>query len=284
MHQIDSQLFHRQGGAVTNFERTLPDPQSELAQQVIKSPYSFEFLSLGKDALERDIEKALIEHIRDFLLELGLGFSFVGSQYPFEVDGRDFRIDLLFYHFRLHCFVVLDLKVVEFEPEFSGKMNFYVTAIDNLLRGPKDNPTIGIILCRTKRKTIAEYALSDVQKPIGVATYHLQKSLPESLQESLPSIEQLEIELQTVLAEADGVESKQEKTQSFSDDFKCDIANQKSGLILRQLTRKIGKIPARTRSQIEALPLSLLEDLGEALLDFEKLSNLKAWLQMNQPQ
>lgn len=201
IHQMDRQLYQRQGNAITNFNRVLPDPQSELAQQVIKNPYSFDFLSLGKEALERELETALIQHIREFLLELGVGFAFVGSQYPLIVDGKEYRIDLLFYHFRLHCFVVIDLKVVEFEPEFSGKMNFYVSAVDDLLRGPTDHPTIGIILCRTKSKTIAEYALRDVHKPIGISTYHMGTPLPDEFQNSLPTLADLEEEMATVAAE-----------------------------------------------------------------------------------
>ena len=146
VHQIESQLYHCQGKAITNFDRTLPKPQSELAQQVLKDPYSFDFLNLGEEVLERDLERALINRIRDFLLELGVGFAFVGSQYHLEVGGEDFYIDLLFYHLRLRCFVVIDLKIEDFKPEFSGKMNFYVSAIDDLLRHPQDQPTIGIIL------------------------------------------------------------------------------------------------------------------------------------------
>ncbi|MFB2974503.1 YhcG family protein [Aerosakkonema sp. BLCC-F183] len=200
-HQIDSGLYRRQGGATTNFDRTLPKPQSDLAQQVLKDPYNFDFLSLGKEAQERDLENALVAHIRDFLLELGVGFAFVGSQYPIEVSGKQYRLDLLFYHFRLHCFVVIDLKVVEFEPEFSGKMNFYVSAVDDLLRGEDDRPTIGIILCKTQDKTIVEYALRDINKPIGISTYQLREALPEQLQGSLPTIEQLEMELNTAALE-----------------------------------------------------------------------------------
>lgn len=198
VHQIELRLYHRQGKATTNFERTLPKPQSELAKQVLKDPYNFDFLSLGDKAWERELEKALLEHIRDFLLELGVGFAFVGNQYHLEVGGRDFWIDLLFYHYRLHCFVVIDLKVVEFEPEFSGKMSFYVSAVDDLLRQSGDNPTIGIILCKTKNQILVEYALRDVNKPIGVSTYQLQDALPENLQGSLPTIEQLEAELEAV--------------------------------------------------------------------------------------
>ncbi len=213
IHQMDSHLYRRQGSAITNFSRVLPDPQSELAQQVVKNPYSFDFLSLGKEALERELESALIKHIREFLLELGVGFSFVGSQYPLVVDGKEYRIDLLFYHFRLHCFVVIDLKVVEFEPEFSGKMNFYVSAVDDLLRGSDDNPTIGIILCRTKSKTIAEYALRDVHKPIGISTYHLGTPLPSQFQSNLPTIEALEEEIEIVAAEVEQTLAAQEVEQ-----------------------------------------------------------------------
>jgi predicted nuclease of restriction endonuclease-like (RecB) superfamily len=193
--QIDSNLFRRQGGAVTNFDRTLPSPQSDLAQQLLKDPYNFDFLSLGKDAQERDLERALIIHIRDFLLELGVGFSFVGSQYPIEIDGRDFRLDLLFYHLKLRCFVVIDLKMGDFQAEFSGKMNFYVSAVDEVLRHSDDQPTIGLILCRSKSRTIAEFSLRGMSQPIGVATHLIGKELPDSLKDVLPTVEQLEAEL-----------------------------------------------------------------------------------------
>jgi predicted nuclease of restriction endonuclease-like (RecB) superfamily len=195
VHQIESGLYHRQGKAPTNFARTLPAPQSELAQQVVKDPYNFEFLTLAEEARERDLEHALIDHLRDFLLELGVGFAFVGSQYPLEVGGQEFRIDLLFYHLRLRAYVVIDLKVEDFKPEFSGKMNFYLSAIDDLLRHPDDQPSIAIILCKSKNKVVAEYALRDLGKPVGVSEYHLTEILPKRLQESLPTIEQLEAEL-----------------------------------------------------------------------------------------
>ncbi|PSB27548.1 PDDEXK nuclease domain-containing protein [Chlorogloea sp. CCALA 695] len=202
VHQIESGLYRRQGKATTNFDRTLPQPQSELAQQLLKDPYNFDFLSLGKDALERDLERALIDHIRDFLLELGVGFAFVGSQYHLEVGGQDFYIDLLFYHLRLRCYVVVDLKMSDFQPEFSGKMNFYLSATDDLLRHPDDQPSIGIILCKSKNMAIAEYALRDLNKPIGVSAYQLQSALPEQLKSSLPTIEELEDVLETVSVEA----------------------------------------------------------------------------------
>jgi predicted nuclease of restriction endonuclease-like (RecB) superfamily len=196
--QIDGSLYERLGAAQTNFETTLPKPQSDLAQEMLKNPYNFDFLSLGDKSLERDVENALVDHIRDFLLELGVGFAFIGSQYILQVSGREYRLDLLFYHYKLHCFVVIDLKTVEFEPEFSGKMNFYVSAVDELLKAPDDNPSIGIILCTTQEHTIVEYALRDLNKPIGVSTYQLRDALPDKLKGSLPTIAQLEIELQTL--------------------------------------------------------------------------------------
>jgi predicted nuclease of restriction endonuclease-like (RecB) superfamily len=202
VHHIESGLYHRQGTAIANFERTLPDPQSELAQQILKEPYSFEFLDLHKEAVERDLERLLVNHIRDFLMELGVGFAFLGSQYPLLVGDREYRIDLLFYHVQLHCYVVIDLKMVEFEPEFSGKMGFYIAAVDNLLRRQGDAPTIGIILCKSKDKTVVEYALQHSQKPIGVATYRLKDALPTPIQESLPSIATLQQELEAIIVDS----------------------------------------------------------------------------------
>jgi predicted nuclease of restriction endonuclease-like (RecB) superfamily len=194
-HQIESNLYQRQGKATTNFDRTLPQPQSDLARQLLKDPYNFDFLSLGKEAQERDLERALVDRMRNFLLELGLGFAFVGSQYHLEVGEQDFYIDLLFYHLKLRCYVVIDLKMTGFQPEHSGKMNFYIAVVDDLLRHPDDRPTIGIILCKSKDKTIVEYALQGMQQPMGVSTYQL----PKHLQDSLPTIEQLEAELETVM-------------------------------------------------------------------------------------
>lgn len=195
VHQIESELYRRQGKALTNFAQALPAPQSELAQQIIKDPYNFDFLSLGKEAQERELERGLIEHIRDFLLELGVGFAFVGSQYPLEVGGQEFRIDLLFYHLKLRTYVVIDLKIEEFKPEFSGKMSFYLSAVDDLLRHPADQPSIGIILCKSKNKIVAEYALRDLHKPMGVSEYKLTESLPKQFRGSLPSIKELESKL-----------------------------------------------------------------------------------------
>lgn len=194
-HHIELRTLERQGKAVTNFEQQLPKPQSDLARETLKDPYRFDFLSLGSEAEEREIEAALVTHITKFLLELGAGFAFVGRQVHLEVGGRDFYIDLLFYHLRLRCFVVLELKTVEFEPEHTGKLNFYLSAVDEQLRREHDNPTIGLLLCKTNNRVIAEYALRDVNKPIGVAEYQLVQSLPAQLEANLPSIERLQAEL-----------------------------------------------------------------------------------------
>lgn len=193
--QIESRLYERQGKAITNFEQTLPELQSDLANQVLKDPYSFDFLSLDSEAQERDIEISLVDHIQRFLLELGVGFAFVGRQYHLEIGDQDFYIDLLFYHLKLRCYVVIELKAVEFQPEFAGKTNFYLSAVDDLLRHPDDRPSIGIIICKGKNKVVAEYSLRDTNKPIGVSSFQLTESLPEFLKGNLPSIAQLEEEL-----------------------------------------------------------------------------------------
>ena len=195
VHQIESNLFDRQGRALTNFDKTLPAPQSDLAQQLIKDPYNFDFLSFGPDVQERDLERSLIEHVRDFMLELGKGFAFVGSQYHLEIGDQDFFLDLLFYHLRLRCYVVIDLKIEEFKPEFAGKMNFYLSAVDDLLRRPEDQPSLGLILCKEHNRLVVEYALRDMSKPMGVAEYRLTQALPEQLQSELPTTEDLAAEL-----------------------------------------------------------------------------------------
>jgi predicted nuclease of restriction endonuclease-like (RecB) superfamily len=196
IHQIDSRLIERQGQATSNFDRALPAPQSELAQQLLKDPYNFDFLSLGTEALERDLERGLLVHLRDFMLELGVGFAFVGSQVHLEVGGEDFYLDLLFYHLHLRCYVVIDLKIGDFKPEYVGKMNFYLSAVDDLKRHPQDAPSIGLLLCKTQNKVIAEYALRGVDKPLGIASYQLAEALPDGWAGQLPSVEQLEQELE----------------------------------------------------------------------------------------
>ena len=195
VHQIESGLWQREGKAITNFEQTLPAAQSDLAVQMLKDPYKFDFLSLTKEHTERELETDLIAHITQFLLELGAGFAYIGRQVPLQVGERDFFLDLLFYHARLHCYVVVELKTVDFEPEFAGKLNFYLKAVDEQLRREGDQPTIGLLLCKSKDRLVAEYALSDIQKPMGLSTCTLSHTLPEALRDKLPSIEAIEREL-----------------------------------------------------------------------------------------
>jgi len=197
VHWIESDLFSRQGKAQTNFQKTLPAPQSELARETLKNPYSFEFLTIADDAAEQELERGFVAHIRQFLIELGAGFAFLGQQYQLNVGGDDFYIDLLFYHVKLRCYFIIDLKWTPFKPEYAGKMNFYLSAADDLLRHPDDKPSIGIILCKSKNQVIAEYALRDLAKPVGVASYitKLVESLPPALRGSLPSPKELEAEL-----------------------------------------------------------------------------------------
>jgi predicted nuclease of restriction endonuclease-like (RecB) superfamily len=201
VHQIESDLYVRQGKTHTNFDRTLPPPWSDLAHEALKDPYTFDFPTLGEAVHERELERGLTDHIRAFLLELGVGFAYVGSQYHLEVGGQDYYLDLLFYHLKLRCYVVLDLKVREFQPEDAGKMNFYLSAADDRLRHPDDQPSIGLILCKARNKVVAEYALRDMSKPIGVSAYQLTAALPEGLHGSLPTIEELEAGLSVAAEE-----------------------------------------------------------------------------------
>jgi len=194
--QIETRLLERQGQAVTNFAAALPAPRSDLARESLKDPYRFDFLGLGDEAEEREIEKALVEHVTEFLLELGAGFAFVGRQVHLEVGGEDFFLDLLFYHLRLRCYVVIELKAGAFKPEHLGQLGFYLTAVDMQVKDESDGPTIGLLLCKSKNKVVAEYALRDNARPLGVAEYQLVESLPEQLQGSMPTIEQIERELQ----------------------------------------------------------------------------------------
>ena len=193
--QIEAGLYGRQGKAITNFTKALPAPQSDLAQQLLKDPYNFDFLTLSKDADEREVETGLVAHIQKFLLELGTGFSFLGRQYPLEVAGEDYRLDLLFYHIKLRCFVIIDLKSGPFQPEYAGKMNFYLAAVDDMLKHPSDNPSIGLILCKSKKQLVVEYALRNTATPMGIAEFQHLEKLPAELKGSLPSIEEFEAEL-----------------------------------------------------------------------------------------
>lgn len=193
--QIKSNLYGRAGKAVTNFSRTLPAPQSDLAQQTLKDPYTFDFMALAEPYNERDVERQLTQHITQFLLELGKGFAFIGKQYPLEVAGNDYYIDLLFYHVTLKCYVVVELKNRRFIPEYAGKLNFYLSAVDSLLKRDDDQPTIGLLLCRDKNNIEVEFALRDMNKPMGVSEYTLMETLPDNLKEALPTVEEIENEL-----------------------------------------------------------------------------------------
>jgi predicted nuclease of restriction endonuclease-like (RecB) superfamily len=193
-HQIEMKLYERQAIAekVSNFGKTLPSPQSELAKETMKDPYLFDFVEASENKIEREIEEELVNNITKFLLELGSGFAFVGKQYHIEVGGQDFYMDLLFYHLELRCFIVIELKNTGFKPEFAGKLNFYLSAVDNTMRKKVDNPTIGLLLCKEKNNIIAEYSLQEINRPIGVSEYKLVEKLPSELENALPSVEDIE--------------------------------------------------------------------------------------------
>nr|MBQ8243958.1 DUF1016 family protein [Oscillospiraceae bacterium] len=194
VHQIESGLYQRQAIAekITNFERRLPATQSELATQTMKDPYIFDFIPFKEDMVERDIERALVQDVTRLLLELGTGFAFLGNQYHLNVGGDDFYIDLLFYNLNLRCYVVIELKTGEFKPEYAGQLNFYLSAVDGILKHPQDNPTIGLLLCKSKNNLVAEYSLKDMSKPIGVSEYRVTNCLPIELEKQLPSVEDIQ--------------------------------------------------------------------------------------------
>jgi predicted nuclease of restriction endonuclease-like (RecB) superfamily len=194
---VESDLYSRQGKAITNFKNTIPNVNSDLAEQTLKDPYNFSFLSLDKKHREQDLEQGLIDHIQKFLLELGQGFAFVGRQVKLDFGGKDYQIDLLFYHLKLRSFIVIELKATEFDPRDVGQINFYLSAVDELIKHSSDNPSIGLILCKTKDNFTAEYAIRGIKNPIGIAEYEVQlvESLPKNLKGSLPTIEEIEAEL-----------------------------------------------------------------------------------------
>lgn len=197
---IKTSWHKRYGKAITNFNERLPNPQSNLARDTLKDPYNFDFLELTREHVEKDVEEGLLKHVEKFMRELGQGFSFVGKQVHLQVSDKDFYIDLLFYHLKLRCFVVIELKATDFKPEHAGKMNFYLSAVDDMMKHPNDNPTIGILICKKKDNYIAEYALRDIHKPIGVAEYETKivSSLPKKLEGQLPTIESIEAELSAI--------------------------------------------------------------------------------------
>ena len=198
VHQIESDLYARQvrSNKITNFENKLDSPQNELAIQTLKDPYIFDFISIKADMLERDIENELVKNVTKLLLELGKGFAFLGNQYHLEVGGEDFYLDLLFYNLNLRCYVVIELKTGEFKPEYAGKLNFYLSAVDGILKKDGDNPSIGLLLCKSKNDIIAEYTLKDMSKPIGVSEYKVTRQLPKELEESLPTAEDIQKRIQ----------------------------------------------------------------------------------------
>ena len=201
--QISSDLYNRQGNAITNFSESLPQPNSDLANQTLKDPYLFDFLTLKKDADEKSIEEQLTKHITHFLLELGKGFAFIGRQYHLEIGEKDYYIDLLFYHTKLRCYVVIELKAKEFKPEYAGKMNFYLSAVDETLKTENDHSTIGILLCKRRNKIEAEYALRGMSQPIGVAEFKLSKSIPKEIKSELPTIEEIELATKNAISNAE---------------------------------------------------------------------------------
>jgi predicted nuclease of restriction endonuclease-like (RecB) superfamily len=196
-HQMESELFKRQGKALTNFNLTLPDSRADLAQEVIKNPYNFDFLTLEEDIKEKELERALIQHMKKFLLELGRGFAYVGNQYNLNVEGDDFFLDLLFFNINLNCYVIFELKVGDFKPEFAGKLNMYVNTVNEQVKRDAHNETIGVLLCKTPNKTVVEYSIKGIKNPLGVADYLLQKAIPNELRAGLPTVEELEEELDT---------------------------------------------------------------------------------------
>lgn len=208
VHQIETRLYERQvlAGKVTNFSRTLVSPQSELAKETLKDPYVFDFIEIRDNIMEREIENELVANIAKTLIELGTGFAFLGNQYHLSVGNEDYYIDLLFYNTRLRCYVVIELKAGKFKPEFAGQLNFYLSAIDDMLRHEHDNPSIGILLCKERDKLTAEYALRDINKPIGVSEYKLSDFVPQELADTLPSAEDIERRIKdkyTIDAEGD---------------------------------------------------------------------------------
>lgn len=209
---IKSKAHDRQGTAISNFKRLLPPEESDLAQQELKDPYIFDFLTLQDTFHERELEVGLLKHLEKFLLELGQGFAFVGRQYYLEIGDNEFYLDLLFYHLKLRCFVVIELKKGKFKPEYAGKMNFYLNVVDDKLKAKTDSPSIGLILCQDKNQIVAEYALRGVERPIGVSEYELTRALPKDLKSSLPTVEEIESELRGPSSVAKPIIKRVQKT------------------------------------------------------------------------
>ncbi len=206
--QIKSRLHEREGKALTNFQRALPPADSDLAEQILKDPYNFDFLTVRERAHEREVERGLLTHLRDLLLELGKGFAFIGSQVPVQVDGETFYIDLLFYHVRLHCYFVIELKTGRFQPEWAGKLSFYLSAVDNLMRSSSDGRSVGLLLCESHRRTIVEYTLQNIDQPIGVSSYRITRELPAQIRDQVPTVEDLKEVIGKLREEIDDLQKK----------------------------------------------------------------------------
>lgn len=260
VQQIETGLFERSGRAITNFEATLPPVQSDLAQQTIKNPYIFDFLTLAENVKEKELEKALIEHLKKFMLELGKGFAWLGSQKKIVVNGDDFFLDLLFYNYNMHCFVLFELKIGEFKPEFAGKLNFYVNAIDKQLKGEKDNPTIGILLCKTPNETVVKYSLQGIESPIGVTNYQFEKALPASVKSELPTVEELENEIEQSYKELKRpTDKKMDRLKELLKNLnESELREKKSQEVSRKIFEKVIfnlMAEMRTRYDREIMPL-----------------------------
>jgi predicted nuclease of restriction endonuclease-like (RecB) superfamily len=229
VHQIEGKLHEREGALSNNFIRTIPDYESDLTRQLFKDPYQFDFIMLGEAAKERDLEEALMNQITKFLLELGDGVAFMGRQKRFETGGKEFYVDLLFYHTKLRRHIIIDLKIREFEPEFVSKMNVYLGLADDQIKGHQDRPSIGIILCKTKNKIIAEYALRDTSKPIGIAEYKIAQQLPPDIKGELPSIEELERELEEeVIKMQKPIEKKMQRIKELANALRTEEVKEKN--------------------------------------------------------
>ena len=230
IHQIESGLYERQALAekISNFETRLASPQSELAVQTMKDPYIFDFIPFREDMVERDIENALVKDVTKLLLELGTGFAFLGNQYHLNVGGDDFYIDLLFYNLNLRCYVVIELKTGEFKPEYAGQLNFYLSAVDGIIKHPEDNPSIGLLLCKSKNDLVAEYALKDMSKPIGVSEYKITSSLPEALSKQLPSVEDITSDAHEGLVSREVFQAVQRILEQASDERKKKMEKSKA--------------------------------------------------------
>jgi predicted nuclease of restriction endonuclease-like (RecB) superfamily len=284
VNQIENGLYKRQGALTHNFKQTLPDYQSELTQQLFKDPYQFDFLMLGAAAKERDLENAIINHITKVLIELGDGFAFMGRQYRLEAGGQEYFLDLLFYHTKLRRYVVIDLKIGDFMPEYAGKMNFYLGVADDKLKGPMDEASIGLILCKTKNKIIAEYALRDTSKPIGIAEYRINERLPEYIKGELPSIEEIEDKLEKELEKPKNpLEAKLARIKELTRNMKGESLKERDNkviidLFMQTLPKLTERLEARLESVVKEFKTPRISRIMNEQLDYVTDVDLEARL------